>query len=171
MDKLQVNIILEILGRPPQNILDALKGLVSRLGSEKGTKIIDQVIHEPLPVKDSKDLYTSFVELTLELDSLENYFGILFAYMPSNIELISPERISLKNDELNLLANKLALRLHDYDALAKRIVAEKEILVKKLHEIAPDELQKLIHPPQKKEEPKIDKDSKKKTTRKNKKSK
>ena len=146
MEKLQANIILEILGKPKENVSSALQTLVTKLGNEPGVKIIDQVIHPVVKVKDSKELFTSFAEITLELESLDNYFGILFAYMPSNIELVSPERITLKNDELNVLANKLAARLHDYDAIAKRMIAERNILISKMQEVAPLELKKLMQP-------------------------
>ena len=152
MEKLQANIILEILGRPKENVLSALQGLIAKLGNEQGVKIIDQIIHPVIKVKDSKDLFTSFAELNLELDSMDNYFGILFAYMPSNIELVSPEQINLRNDEFNILANKLAARLHDYDAIAKRMIAERNILVNKLQEVAPLELKKLMQPPQTQQE-------------------
>lgn len=146
MEKLQANIILEILGKPKENVSSALQTLVAKLGNEPGVKIIDQVIHPVVKVKESKELFTSFAEITLELGSLDNYFGILFAYMPSNIELVSPERIALKNDELNVLANKLAARLHDYDAIAKRMIAERNILISKMQEVAPLELKKLMQP-------------------------
>lgn len=132
MDKLQANIILEILGRPPEHIKQSLSALTDRLNTEKGIKIVDKIIHEPIQVKDSKDLFTTFAELTLELDSLDNYFGLLFSYMPSNIELIHPEKMSLTNLDLNELANRIAQRLHDYDAITKKAIVEKEILMQKL---------------------------------------
>ena len=101
---------------------------------------------------------------------MDNYFGILFAYMPSNIELVSPEQINLRNDEFNILANKLAARLHDYDAIAKRMIAERNILVNKLQEVAPLELKKLMQPPQTQQEEKTNKQiskNKKKKVKKN----
>ena len=170
MEKIQANIILEILGRPKENVLSALQGLITKLGNEPGVKIIDHVIHPVIKVKDSKDLFTSFAELNLELNSMDNYFGILFAYMPSNIELVSPEQINLRNDELNILANKLAARLHDYDAIAKRMIAERNILVNKLQEVAPLELKKLMQSPQTQQEEKTNKQiskNKKKKVKKN----
>lgn len=137
MEKLHANIILEILGRPIENVDEGLKALVKKLSEEKGVKIMEETIHEPIPVKDSQNLFTSFAELRIEFESLENYFGILFAYMPSNIELIYPERINLRNDELNILSNRLLARLHNYDAIAKKMIVEKDLAIQKLKEVAP----------------------------------
>ncbi len=138
MAKFQANMILEILGRPQEHVKEALNALVTKLGSENGIKLLEKTHHEPIPVENSKDLFTAFAELTLELESLNNYFGIMFAYMPAHIELVQPEKITLGNIDLNELGNKLIQRLHDYDAITKKALVENEILVKKLQEIAPN---------------------------------
>lgn len=142
MEDLLVNIVIEILGRPKEHIKEALQSLVLRLGEEKGIKILDKTIHEPIPVKDTKDLFTTFAEVSLSLDSITNYFGVLFGYMPSHIELVNPEKLSLTNFDLNELGNKLVQRLHDYDAITKNVLVEKDMLLKKLQEVAPHLFQK-----------------------------
>ena len=144
MAKLHVQIILEILGRPPENVIKTLEELITRLDSEKGIKVTDKKIHEPKKVDGGKDLYTTFAEVMLELDSVSHYFGVLFGYMPSHIEIIDPQSIELSNSDLNELANQISQRLHQYDAVAKRMVVEREYVAAKLKEIAPDVLKKLI---------------------------
>ena len=132
MSKFQVNIILEVLGRPKEHVKGALNELVTRLDSEKEVKIIEKNLHDPLPVESAKDLFTTFAELTLELESLNTLFGLIFAYMPANIEVISPQKINLSNIELNDLGNRLVQRLHDYDAITKKALYENELLMEKL---------------------------------------
>ena len=111
--------------------------VLGRIAAEKGVKILDKKINEPVPVKDSEDLFTTFAELTLEIDSLMQYFGILFAYMPSHIEITKPEKIILSNFDLNEAGNRLAQRLHDYDSITKNALMQKDALMKKLYEVAP----------------------------------
>jgi len=135
MDKLQARMVMEILGRPPENIIQALNMLLDRLGKEKGVKIIDKKVHDAVEAPGQKDLFTSFAEVEVELDSIANYLGIVFAYMPSHVELIYPENINLRNSELNELANSLTNRLHNYDAIAKRLMFERDYLMAKLDEI------------------------------------
>ncbi len=145
MDKIQANIILEILGRPKEHITEALNNLINKLGTEKGTRVIEKTVHDPIEVENSKDLFTTFAEILVELDSLDSYFGLIFAYMPSNIEIIAPQKITLANTELNELASKIIHRLHDYDAIAKKAIIENQILAKKIQE----ENLKLSNPMQK----------------------
>jgi len=137
MEKIQLRMILEILGRPASNVTNALTSLSQRLSTEKGLKIIEQTLHEPVPVKDSRDLFTTFGEFVLELDSMNLMFGIMFSYMPAHAEIISPEEMTIKNSDLSALLNALLQRLHNYDAIAKRLVVDNEFITKKLFDVAP----------------------------------
>ncbi len=165
MDKIKANIILEILGRPVSNVIEALNTLIKKLSEEKGVKITEKKVHPPVEVKDAKDLYTTFAEISLDLDSLGNYFGVLFGYMPSHIELVYPERITLRNDDVNHLANLIAQRLHNYDAVAKKMIFERDILAQKLKEVAPELFKQMTEEP-KKPEVKVKKGKKKKKSKK-----
>lgn len=137
MSNIQARLVLEILGRPPENVTQALTALIEKMGKEKGVKIIEKQLHEPVPVEDSKDLYTTFAEVTVEMESVANFFGIIFVYLPSHIEIISPERIELSNYDLNGLGNALTQRMHQYDAITKKILVERDFLTAKLKEFAP----------------------------------
>ncbi|MDO8508447.1 MAG: hypothetical protein Q7S27_02060 [Nanoarchaeota archaeon] len=137
MEKIRVNMILEILGRPVEHVKESLLALLSKLQSDAGVKIVNKHIHDPIPVENSKDLFTSFVELELELESWDVYFGVMFAYMPSNIEIVHPQKLPFSNIDFNTLASKLITRLHEYDAITKKALMENEILIGKLQEVAP----------------------------------
>ncbi|MDP3881612.1 MAG: hypothetical protein Q8Q31_01910 [Nanoarchaeota archaeon] len=137
MEKIKVQFILEILGKPPEHITQSLINLIDKMDKEKGIKVVEKSLHDPVPLKDSKELYTAFAEITAELDSVENYFAIIFSYFPANIEVISPKGFSLSLDKLNELGNFLVGRLHEYDNLAKTLVGENTILMNKLREVAP----------------------------------
>ena len=140
---IKASLIIEILGRPPEHIKDALSQLVEKLGSEKGIKILEKTIHEPKKVEKSNDLYTTFAEIVVEFDSLANYFGVIFAYMPAHMELISPEKHSLSNSELNELGNRIISRLHDYDAITKKMIYERNFILSRINQENPNFLKNL----------------------------
>jgi len=138
MEKIHAAFIIEILGRPPEHIKEALTNISTRIGAEKGLKILDQKQHDPVPAKDSKDLFTAFAEFDVEFDTLEDYFGILITYMPAHMELVTPENITLPNSDLNQLTGAIVQRLHHYDAITKRAMVEKDKVLVKLKEVAPE---------------------------------
>lgn len=152
MPNIQVQFIIEILGRPAEHIKDALQKLIQKLDTEPGVSVLEKTIHEPKQVEDGKDVYTAFAELTLEIDKLSNLFYLFFAYMPSHIEIISPETITATKTELSDLANGIIGRLHQYDAIAKKMINDREILLKKLYEVAPNLFKNEIKEEQKEKE-------------------
>ena len=137
MANIQARMIIEILGKPKDNVSLAVNNIVNKLSTEKGVKIIEKKIHEPVEVKDARELFTTFAELLVEFDSVSTYLLISFAYLPSNVEIISPEKIELTNQDLTFLGNKISQRVHDYDAITKNVLMERDMLVRKLHEVAP----------------------------------
>jgi len=132
MGKVKANMIMELMGRPPKHIKEALNTVVVRLGSEKGVNVIDKTYHKPKSVKETKSLYTTFAEINAEFDSIEHFFAIIMGYMPSNVEVYEPEKFKLSVHEINSLGNYLMSKMHKFDELAKRAIVERNIVLKRL---------------------------------------
>ncbi len=148
MEKIQAIMILEILGKPADYVLGSLNELVGKLGEEKGVKILNKQLHEPLPVKESKELFTTFAELEIEFDTIEMYLAVLFAYMPAHVEVVRPDNLALSAAYFNDLGNKIIQRMHNYDAITKKTLYENQILLDKLRQFAPAVFRQLTTPPQ-----------------------
>jgi hypothetical protein len=136
-EKIQSRIILEVLGRPKEEVASALDLLIKNISKEPGVSVVGSDMHEPVLAKESKDIFTAFAEVTLETATLEHLFGLLFAYMPSNVEILSPQELAYTNASLNHFANVLLHRLHNYDAIAKKLMNEKNYLTQELYKVAP----------------------------------
>ena len=144
MQEIHITMVLEILGRPKEHIIESLDKIIEKLGTEKGVKLIKKIVHDPIPVEGSDDLLTTFAEIELKLDSLSVFFGIMFAYMPSNVEIIEPVKSSVPNTELTELINHLLQRLHNYDSIAKKLIADQQFLLEKIKHLSPEEYNKLV---------------------------
>jgi hypothetical protein len=136
-NKLKVRVILEILGRPKEHVFESLKMLIEKMAKEPGIHITEKTINEPIPVEKTDDLFTTFAEVYADLDSMDNYMGLIFAYMPAHIELIHPEKLEVTNGDFNALGNRIIMRLHDYDSITKRVIADRDMIANKLREVAP----------------------------------
>ncbi|MCR4327126.1 MAG: hypothetical protein NUV46_00925 [Nanoarchaeota archaeon] len=118
-EKLTAMMIIEVLGRPKEHLVETLEDLSMKVNSEKGLKILNKKINEPNLVKDQKDLFTAFVELEFEVEEVNTLAMILFKYMPSHIEVLEPENFVFKNFEFNELFNEIVRRLHRYEELVR----------------------------------------------------
>jgi len=134
-EEIRAHFIIELMGRPPEHLKEALNTLVVKIGSEKGVSLLGKKYHKAKPVKDVKNLYTNFAEINMEFDSLERFFAIITGYMPSNIEIYEPEKFKLNAYEINALGNQIISRLHGYDEITKRVLAERDILLRQLQHI------------------------------------
>lgn len=133
--KFTVAVILEMIGRPKEHIVASLKDMVKQIGEEKGIEIKEEKINEPAELKDKKDFYTSFAEIELEINGMEELIILMFKYMPSHLDIISPEKVSVSNNTLNEILNEMSRRLHGYDEVARVLQLEKSILEKKLKDL------------------------------------
>lgn len=130
--------IIEIAGRPAEHVEETLKKLVEQFKQQKKIEIINTVFHKPEPVE---TLFSSFCEIEFLADNLSRILELIFDFMPSSVEIIEPEVLRLNAADANALANDLSNRLHQYDAIAKRLKIEQSIILKKAEEKI-NELQK-----------------------------
>jgi hypothetical protein len=132
-DKIKAIFIIEMMGKPADYLVDTLKQFLDRFAGENSVKVINKKMNKAKPVEKT-DLFSTFAEVEFEIDQLENLLRLVFAYMPSHIEIITPESLRMTNSDVNYIANELARRLHEYDAVAKNLVFQNQILGEKLKE-------------------------------------
>lgn len=172
MVALKAKFIIEILGRPVEHLEKTLSDLIDKLGTERGVSLLHKEINKAKKVEKAENLWTAFADLDLGFESLPIFMNTVVTYMPAHVEIYEPEGFKMNAFEMNEFVNFVVSRLHNYDALAKRMMGEREILISKLEYIRkggdPKEVFKPIpqpmpQPPQKeekKEKPKKKKKSK-----------
>ncbi len=132
-------LILDVIGRPPQHLVESLEKITEEMEKEKGVKIIGKNIKEPTVMKDNKEFYTTFSEIEVEVEDILYLAILMFKYMPAHVEVISPETISLSNNGWSDILSELVRRLHSYDEVARILQIEKQELLKKIQELGGEE--------------------------------
>ncbi len=138
--KINTVLLLEIIGRPQEYLVETLNNIAKSIGEEKGVKIKENKIKEPVLMKNQKNLYTSFAEIEVETENISQVVILMFKYMPAHIEIVSPQNISLTNSEWSDILSEMTRRLHGYEEIARIMQTEKMILENKLKGMA--EIQK-----------------------------
>lgn len=128
-------IILEIIGKPAEHLIKTLEDIIKRIGEEKGVKVVDKKLNEPVEIKENKDFYTTFAEVDLEVDDILYLAIIMFKYMPAHVEVIEPETISLTNNGWTDILSELTRRLHGYEEVARVIRIQNAKMQEKLKEL------------------------------------
>ncbi|MBI2628505.1 hypothetical protein HYW74_00285 [Candidatus Pacearchaeota archaeon] len=147
--KIKTSFIIEMMGRPAEHLDETLNKLVEEISSVKGVSNINKIIHPPKLIEEKeikdekiknkidvkKELYTSFAEIEADFDGLESMFTVVFNYMPSHFEIISPEEFKLRNSDFAGIIAAVIIRLHRYDEIAKKMSMDRIMIENKLREI------------------------------------
>jgi len=133
--KVRALLVIEVLGRPPEHLNEVLEKMCNKIAEEDGVEVKEKKIHEIKELEKKKGFFTNFAEVEVETDNIVTVSGLMFKYMPAHVEILSPENISLQNNDFTVLFNELTRRLHGYDEIARVVQAQKIMLEKKLKEV------------------------------------
>ena len=127
----------EIMGRPPEHIKSTMEQLINKLSEIPGINIDKSKIHETKKVEDekAKNLYTTFSEVEVLAKDVNSIMTLVFHSMPSHIEIIKPQEFAMKNFDISTILTNITSKLHRYDEIAKTIVGERNMLIKKLKQM------------------------------------
>ncbi len=125
-EKIQVNAIIEMLGGPKEYIEKVLRNYIEKIKKE-GLNVASEIYHEGVP-RDT--LFTTFAELDVQFDKVEELLDFCFESMPSSIEISHPENLTLTNTMLTNFLNDLQAKIHQNDMLVKNFRAQNHVLDK-----------------------------------------
>jgi len=128
-------LILEIIGRPKEHIVETLKGIIEQIKKEPRVAVKDYDIKEPVTLKEREDLFTTFAEIEVEVEGILDLVILMFKYMPAHIEVVTPEIIALTNNSWGDILSEITRRLHGYEEVVRISQMEKNILENKLRDI------------------------------------
>ncbi len=126
--KITAILMLEIMGRPKEHLVETLEGFIKQIDEEKKVTVTNKKIQEPNLVKDKKDLFTTYAEIEVEVEEFAYLVMLMFKYMPAHVEVVEPEKLQIDNNMASELLSELTRRLHKYEELARLMQAEMQIL-------------------------------------------
>ena len=115
-------------GKPKEHIEKTMKGVIDKIKENKNIYILNQELAEAKELEKQKGFFSVFAELELLLMNMPVLVGFCYDYMPSSVEIIAPEEMKLKVNELNSFLNDLQAKLHRSDNMTKQLTMENQFL-------------------------------------------
>lgn len=146
--KIKASIVVEIMGRPKEHIVETMQKYIETMGKEKGIAVLSSKVHEPkkiehkdregkvIEVSEEMQLYTTFAEIIIEAENMIGFVSICMGYMPAHVEIFEPAELKMNNFEINSILNHWMAKMHHYDAIAKAALTQNQALTNKLKELA-----------------------------------
>ena len=91
---IRCRIIIEVLGKPKEHVENAIKEYIEHIKEDSELVILNEEYSE---IKEQGKLWSKFVELDLVIKGTKKLISFCFEYMPSSLEVLKPESLTLTN--------------------------------------------------------------------------
>ena len=121
--KYKVRVVIEVVARPEKAAELMLQEIVKLVKKRRVINVLNEKHAKPEPV--SKEFFTAFVELELEIQELSNVIGFIIDFGPVSLEILKPEDVvEIDAGDLEAVLNDLIGKVQDYDKKLKLVTAE-----------------------------------------------
>ena len=125
---LRANIIFEIIGKPKEHIEQTMKAYIENIKQETELKIINE---EQEPAEEMEDgLFGVIAEVEMLIPNIEKLNWLCINFTPASIEILEPNKMTVKAKEIMDWTNDLLSRLHEIGIVQKNLQGQHDVLVK-----------------------------------------
>ncbi len=118
--------IVEIAGAPKEHVEKTLHEYIGKLKKDdNGIRVVKEDYSES---KEAGKLFSAFAEIEFLAKDASAIAFFCFDYMPSSIEVISPEQFNYRGVDFSAFFNDLAVRMHRIDRVVKELAARNKNL-------------------------------------------
>lgn len=125
LSRVHARVIIEMLGGPKEHVVKTLKDYIGKLKEEKTLQVVKEDYADPEP---RDGLFSMFVELEMWFKDADHLLAFCFDAMPSSVEILAPEHITMHSKEFEGLVNDLQAKLHTVDLALKEARATIQVL-------------------------------------------
>ncbi len=111
MAKVIARFIIEIAGKPVENVENALNKFKDQFEAEKKKfKVVEIDVNKPELNEESK-LYSGFLDMEVKFSSVEALLSFIIDYTPTSIEILEPQELDLDSLEFSNILNDMSSSL------------------------------------------------------------
>jgi len=124
--------IVEVIGKPKEHVEQALNTYLEKLGKAEDLEVLKKDIAD---AKQHQEYWATFAELEIIFKDMNILAQFCFEFMPSSIEIIAPEQMTVQNRQLTIILNNLQAKLHNVHAAAKHLQNENTVCKRNIQNI------------------------------------
>ena len=105
MEKIKARFIIQIAGKPIENVEKAITFVLDKLKEEKENFKVIEAHKEEAELDAGTTLYVSFIEVTVKFANAEKLLAFILDYTPTSIEVEDPSTIEMSNFDFTAILN------------------------------------------------------------------
>ncbi|MDA3855407.1 MAG: hypothetical protein PF569_04050 [Candidatus Woesearchaeota archaeon] len=107
-EKITAAFIIQIAGKPVENVEKALNVVLDKLKAEKDNfKVVSSDVGKP-ELDEETTLYGGFLEVSAKFENASKLLAFIVDYTPSSIEVEDPEKIVMNNNDFSGILNDVS---------------------------------------------------------------
>lgn len=135
MVKITARFIIQIAGKPVENVNKALNIVLDKLKTENEKfKVIESDLFEA-DLDEKTTLYAGFIEVVAKFSDSKNILDFILDYTPTSIEIEDPEKIEIDAHSFTTILNDFSSHLIDNQTQIRKLSANLHYLNNKLKEL------------------------------------
>lgn len=120
---IEARITIEMMGQPENILMKALEEAVHDIGEHNKV----EKVYYSKPKKVGQTLYSAFTEFIVKLSSYSDLIGIITDYVPTVVEVLSPNEVKVTLEELQNSLNDFVAIINAFDKRLK--IAQSHIMI------------------------------------------
>lgn len=133
-EKITARFIIQIAGKPVENVEKALKIVEEKLKAEKRFKVVESEILEP-ELDEKSTLYSGLIEVLARFENAQSVLEFIIDYTPNSIEIEDPEKIVFDNASFTGILNDFSSSILRMTHQVRTLNANIHFLDKKVKEL------------------------------------
>ena len=135
MASIYAKFIIEIAGKPVENVEKALSMVLKQIEDEKGKfKLVESHVGNP-ELDEKSTLHCGFLDVEIKFKEFNKIFDFLLDYTPTSIEIIEPSKITFELNDLNTLLNDIGSNTLSAQSQIRNLNAHLHMMNKKIKEL------------------------------------
>ncbi len=108
-----IRAIIEVLGFPNTHVKEVTEKVIEKLKTEDRVTVLNSKVNDPEKVKEK--YFSCFAEVEMKVLDFSKLLSICSDYMPSSLEILDSDKVTLPTREFQLAISELLDKLHQYN--------------------------------------------------------
>lgn len=124
-------VSFEVVGNPKEHVEGSIRDFIANIEKDEEIHIISKEIGEAEAIEGG--LFSTFADTEVLVDRLDKFNWLCVNFMPSHIDIISPEEFRIKDKELTNWFNDILAKLHEITFSYRTLSTKEEAFVKNMN--------------------------------------
>ncbi len=126
-------VTFEVVGNPKEHVETTIRSFINNIKNDSRITVLSEELGEAEEVQGSQGLWSTYADTEMLIGSLDKLVWLCVNFMPASIEIIAPEELTLKENDLTNWLNDLLAKLHEISVNIRQTNIKDELVLKNMN--------------------------------------